>query len=228
MERWTPAVDQNSRRVSQSISAIVLKQAATSKPHTPCSKLVHLPEREPINMLIITKLLTHVNHFKAASSLTSSTVSKLSPDHFFLTEAVVTTQVHRRWLMISCLEAFPEWGNHLYRNHLYRNHLCRNHLCRNHLYSGSSNPTKLGKAMSIHINLFWKTINPLFPPLSLSFRFEVVHILSQASNSWNGLKGRVNATTLKTYLPCAPCHSERDKTLVCICGPNPFTAGVSK
>ena len=57
--------------------------------------------------------------------------------------------------------------------------------------------------------------------------FEVVHILSQGGNSWNGLKGRVDATTLKTHLPCAPCHSERDKTLVCICGPNQFTAGIS-
>lgn len=65
-------------------------------------------------------------------------------------------------------------------------------------------------------------------PSSLLFRFEVINVLSKGDNSWKGLRGRVNASTLKSHLPPLPNSSEKEKILVCICGPNPFTAGISK
>ena len=66
------------------------------------------------------------------------------------------------------------------------------------------------------------------PSSLLLLRFEVVNILSKGDNSWKGLRGRMDTSTLKSYLPPLPNSSEKDKTLVCICGPNPFTAGISK
>ena len=67
-----------------------------------------------------------------------------------------------------------------------------------------------------------------FPSSLLLFRFEVINVLSKGDNSWKGLRGRVNASTLKSHLPPLPNSSEKEKILVCICGPNPFTAGISK
>jgi len=66
-----------------------------------------------------------------------------------------------------------------------------------------------------------------FPSSLLLFRFEVINVLSKGDNSWKGLRGRVNASTLKSHLPPLPNSSEKEKILVCICGPNPFTAGIS-
>jgi len=67
-----------------------------------------------------------------------------------------------------------------------------------------------------------------FPSSLFLFRFEVINVLSKGDNSWKGLRGRVNASTLKSHLPPLPNSSEKEKILVCICGPNPFTAGISK
>ncbi|XP_064405322.1 cytochrome b5 reductase 4-like [Halichondria panicea] len=60
-----------------------------------------------------------------------------------------------------------------------------------------------------------------------SERFEVVHVLSDTKDTLpsDGVKGRINSTLLRSYLPSD--NDERNKTLVCICGPCQFTAAIS-
>lgn len=54
---------------------------------------------------------------------------------------------------------------------------------------------------------------------------KITHILSTPDEHWNGLRGRVNVDLLKTHLPSP--EKEQDGLLVCVCGPLPFTAGIS-
>ena len=65
-------------------------------------------------------------------------------------------------------------------------------------------------------------------------RFETVHVLSEASESWDGLRGRVNESLIKTHLPAPPTDnststgSPQKRTFVCVCGPTGFTTAMSK
>lgn len=52
-------------------------------------------------------------------------------------------------------------------------------------------------------------------------RFTVHHVLSQPSNDWNGLKGRINEELVKKIL--AAEFQADINMLVCICGPTAFT-----
>ena len=59
------------------------------------------------------------------------------------------------------------------------------------------------------------------------FRFSATHILSNASEAWSGMKGRINETILKANLPVVNPEN-RYSALVCVCGPEPFTAAIGK
>ncbi|KAL2085005.1 hypothetical protein ACEWY4_020523 [Coilia grayii] len=50
-------------------------------------------------------------------------------------------------------------------------------------------------------------------------RFEVEYILSEASDSWTGRRGRIQASMLTDFL----VQPEGSKCLVCVCGPTAFT-----
>lgn len=53
--------------------------------------------------------------------------------------------------------------------------------------------------------------------------FEMVTVLSNPGNTWRGCRGRIDSRVLKEHLPPVT----EDKTLICICGPCPFTTGIS-
>lgn len=54
------------------------------------------------------------------------------------------------------------------------------------------------------------------------FSLTVSHILSAADDSWSGNRGRITADFLKALLPPPSEH-----LLICVCGPQPFTTGVT-
>lgn len=59
------------------------------------------------------------------------------------------------------------------------------------------------------------------------FSFSVTHTLSDADKCWGGLKGRIDKSLLRTNLPKVN-PNKRQETLVCICGPEPFTNIITK
>lgn len=62
----------------------------------------------------------------------------------------------------------------------------------------------------------------------LLYRFSVVNVLSQPGNSWSGQRGRINEKLLKDHVPPVPTtKEEQQQLLVCMCGPQPFTLGLS-
>lgn len=55
-----------------------------------------------------------------------------------------------------------------------------------------------------------------------------MNILSQPGPSWQGMCGRIGEKLLKDHLPPAPNNKEEQRQLlVCACGPQPFTLGIS-
>ncbi|ESO83431.1 hypothetical protein LOTGIDRAFT_133451 [Lottia gigantea] len=57
-------------------------------------------------------------------------------------------------------------------------------------------------------------------------RFEVKYILSEADDSWTGLKGRIRKELVSDHLP--KTVDSNTKLLVCACGPIPFTKEVMR
>lgn len=54
------------------------------------------------------------------------------------------------------------------------------------------------------------------------FRFSVVHVLSDASETWSGLQGRINGELLHSFLPTRS-PQEDPKCFAFVCGPTAFT-----
>ena len=57
----------------------------------------------------------------------------------------------------------------------------------------------------------------------ISFRIIVHHILSQPDEKWNGETGYIRDELLHRLLPPLSSNGNVDQTLVCICGPTPFS-----
>ncbi|XP_013414778.1 cytochrome b5 reductase 4 [Lingula anatina] len=51
-------------------------------------------------------------------------------------------------------------------------------------------------------------------------RFGVFHILSEADDNWDGLRGRIRKEILESFIPPI---GEGKKVMICACGPSPFT-----
>ncbi|XP_052809804.1 cytochrome b5 reductase 4-like isoform X2 [Mya arenaria] len=51
-------------------------------------------------------------------------------------------------------------------------------------------------------------------------RFTFTNCLSEADDSWTGLRGRITKKMVEQYLPPL---SDNDHPLICVCGPTPFT-----
>lgn len=51
-------------------------------------------------------------------------------------------------------------------------------------------------------------------------RFEVEHVLSEPSLEWTGKRGRIELSLVSDFMNKS---TDDSKTLVCVCGPSPFT-----
>lgn len=60
----------------------------------------------------------------------------------------------------------------------------------------------------------------------LFFRLEIQHILSDASNSWTGLRGQISESIVKSAIEkqCTATQFFPADIYVTICGPSPFTS----
>ncbi|CAK1586942.1 unnamed protein product [Parnassius mnemosyne] len=59
-------------------------------------------------------------------------------------------------------------------------------------------------------------------------RFTVVHILSNASSTWTGRKGRINIELISAVLIGGSMTYEEDSLFICICGPTEFSHAALK
>ena len=59
------------------------------------------------------------------------------------------------------------------------------------------------------------------------YSFTVTHILSSPDKSWTGSCGRVTQEFLQSHLPPPPTPASSKQHLICICGPQPFTTGIT-
>ena len=55
------------------------------------------------------------------------------------------------------------------------------------------------------------------------FRFTVHHVLSRADAEWTGETGHIRGELLRRLLPPLPPKDIPSQTLVCVCGPTPFS-----
>lgn len=54
-------------------------------------------------------------------------------------------------------------------------------------------------------------------------RFSVINVLSEPDDCWKGLKGRVTKAMVED---CVSLIQDKDRMLICVCGPTPFTETV--
>ncbi|CAG4956086.1 unnamed protein product [Parnassius apollo] len=59
-------------------------------------------------------------------------------------------------------------------------------------------------------------------------RFTVVHILSNASSTWTGCKGRINIELISAVLIGGSMTYEEDSLFICVCGPTEFSYAALK
>lgn len=96
--------------------------------------------------------------------------------------------------------------------------------------AGAGKTAKLLFANKTEKDILWKEELLQFSKATQG-RFEAVHVLSEADESWDGLRGRISETLIKTHLSAPLANSSSSpqsrRTLVCICGPTGFTAAMS-